>query len=294
MQIHQIVKDTIKQHKEKIEFIQWAIISGVSSLVYSEYIRRIKQKNGPVRAVLVPEIKRVKEFLNPDNEGFIEMLSDRMIEKMANHELIKKYSNAPELVLFNEENIEVMKTLFDLYITPNIVNRIPESITLKFGLNDPNQQLIRQDRNIQLFDGRFIDTRHFDFVIDQTVLQLLVLLPTMKRSVEVPEDNSRIFIGKDDILTIGHENAICPIHFNKDIITNDSVIELLSFVTNTNISIIGNRERGMQLESGDIAEYHIRTNVFNQVGIVRLEGIQLPKEDKYDTLIKEKITGRND
>lgn len=292
MQIHQIVKDTIKQHKEKIELIQWAIISGVSSLVYSEYIRRIKQKNSPVRAVLVPEIKRVQEFLNPDNEGFIEMLSDRMIDMIANHELIKKYSDAPELVLFNEDNIEVMKTLFDLYITPNIVTRIPESILLKFGLNDPNQQLIRQDRNIQLFDGRFIDNRQFDFVIDQTVLQLLVLLPTMKRSIEIPEDNSRIFMSKDEILTIGHENAICPIHFNKDIISNKSIIELLSFVTNTNIGIMDNKEVKMQLKNG-IAEYHIRTNVFNQVGVIKLEGIQLPKEDKYDTFLKEKAAGRN-
>lgn len=274
MQIHQIIKETIKDHKSKIELIQWAIISGISSLIYSEYISKIKQKNVPVRAILVPEIKRVQEFLNPDNEGFVEMLSDSMIDKISKHELIKNYSDAPELVLFNEENIEIMKTLFDLYIIPNIVKRIPETIALKFGLNDPNQQLIRQDRDIQLLGTNFIDTDKIKFIIDQTVLQLLVLMPTMKRNVVVPDDNSKFFMLDNEILTIGHENAICPIHFNKDIIENKSVIDLLKFVTNTNISKLCNTQCGVSLRGG-IAEYSISTSVFNQAGVISLDGIQL-------------------
>ena len=272
MQIHQIIKETIKEHKSKIELIQWAIISGISSLVYSEYISKIKQKNVPVRAILVPDIKRVREFLDPVNGGFIELLSDDMIDKIANHELIRKYSDAPELVLFNEENIEVMKTLFDLYITPNIINRIPETIALKFGLNDPKQQLIRQDRDIQLFMNGFIDTDKFNFIIDQTVLQLMVLLPTMKRNVVIPEDNSKFFMKKDEILTIGHDNAICPIHFNKEIIENKSVIDLLTFVTNTTICKLCNTQAGVSVRGG-IGEYSISTSVFNQAGVISLDGI---------------------
>jgi hypothetical protein len=176
MQIHQIMKDAITQHKKKIELTQWAIISGVSSLVYSEYIRRIKQKNTPVRTILVPDIKNVKWFLDPDNGGFVKMLSDHMIDRMVKNEMFMKYSNAPELVLFTEDKLEIMKTIFDMYIIPNVVKSIPETISLKFGLNNPNQQLIRQDRDIDLFDGRFISTEQFDFIIDQTVLQLLLLL----------------------------------------------------------------------------------------------------------------------
>ena len=45
MQINQLIKDVMKNHKQKIELIQWAIMNGVASLIYSEYIRRIQQKN---------------------------------------------------------------------------------------------------------------------------------------------------------------------------------------------------------------------------------------------------------
>lgn len=273
MQIHQIIRNAITQHKSKIELTQWAIISGVSSLIYSQYIRRIKQKTIPIKAILVPEIGTVHRILDPEN-GLIEYLSDHLIDKMANHDMIKKYSNAPELVLFNEENIEIMKTLFELYIVPNIVQKIPETIALKFRLNDPSQQLIRQDRDIDLFNQNSITQDQFKFIIDQIVLQLLLVIPTMKRNREIPEDNCKIFMTKNEILTIEHQNAICPIHINETIINNKDVMELLYFVTNTNIRKMENKTTGVE-KNGSIVEYLINTNIFNQVSLTTLEGIEL-------------------
>lgn len=277
MQIHQMIKNTISQHKKKVELIQWAIISGVSSLIYSEYIRRIKQKSSPIRAVLVPEIRSIQEILNPESH-FMKLLSDQLIDKMANHELINQYSNAPELILFNDDKIEILKTLFDLYIIPNIIRTIPETISRKFGLTDPKQQLIREDRDIDLFNRQVINEDQFQFVVDQCVLQLILLIPTMKKSIEIPEDNCKIFMTKKEILTIGNENAICPIHFNDSIINNKSVIELLSFVTATNISKMDNKTVGVQ-KNDDIVEYYISTNMFNQVGLVSLDGIEVSPEE---------------
>ena len=278
MQIHQILKNAMSQHKKKIELIQWDIISGVSSLVYSEYIRRIKQKSSPIRAILVPEIRVVQDLLNADGH-FINLLSENLIDNMMNHFMIKESSTAPELVLFQEENIEIMKTIFDLYIIPNIIKNIPETIELKFGLNKPTQQIIRQDRDIVLFERRPISDDQLRFVVDQSVLQLLVLLPTMKKTIEIPEDNCKIFMNKHEILTIGNSNAICPIHFNDSIISNRSVIELLSFVTDTNISRMENKTTGVS-KNGHTVEYYIRSNMFNQVGLTTFEGIELPTTEK--------------
>jgi hypothetical protein len=114
----------------------------------------------------------------------------------------------------------------------------------------------------------------------------------MKKSVEIPEDHAKIFMTKDEILTIGHENAICPIHFNEKIINNREVVQLLSFVTNTTIGKMNNETTAMQKGNG-IVEYHITTNVFNQVGLTTLQGIKLPPDDKYDTVLKEKASGIN-
>ena len=276
MQIHQIIKNAITQHKKKVELTQWAIISGVSSLVYSEYIRRIKQKSSPVRAILVPEIRAVQELLSSEGH-FMKILSEELIDRMAKHELIQEYIDAPELVLFKDDQTEIMKTLFDLYIIPNIVRRVPETISKKFGLDDPKQQLIRQDRTIDLFERRPIYEEQLQFVVDQTVLQLLLLMPSMKKSIEIPEDNAKIWMTKKEILTIGNENAICPIHFDERIINNQSVVQLLSFVTATNIGIMENKTVGVQ-KNGELVEYHISTNMFNQVGITTIEGIELNTE----------------
>ena len=62
MQIHQLVKNAIMEHKQKIELTQWAIISGISSLIYSEYIRRIKRKEVPVKMILFQQLKMFQNY----------------------------------------------------------------------------------------------------------------------------------------------------------------------------------------------------------------------------------------
>ena len=66
----QPIVDSFKDihHKKKVELIQWGIMSGISSLVYSEYLNNMKQKYSPVRMIMVPTINSVREYLNPEND----------------------------------------------------------------------------------------------------------------------------------------------------------------------------------------------------------------------------------
>ena len=58
MTIHKIVEDAMIEHKDKIEMYQWAIISGVAILVYSEYISKIHKKSIPGKIYMtVPTIR---------------------------------------------------------------------------------------------------------------------------------------------------------------------------------------------------------------------------------------------
>lgn len=288
MKLHEMIKETLNNHKSKIELIQWAIISGVSSLLYSEYIANIKQKQIPVRKILLPSIKTLNELLS-ENSQFIELLSDKLIDNIYNNELFKKYNDAPELVLFNEENIEILKTIFDLYIIPNIRRRIPEAIEKKFDLKNPQQQLFVESREIDLFNRKPINEDQINFIIEETVLQLLILLPTMKKDIELPETNNGILFAEDDIITIGNENAICPIHFNENIFKIESIMKLLSFVTNTTVT-----ENDWNLhpyvKNGNISEpinYIINTGLFNQVSITRFKGIEIQKSDNESSNLEE-------
>lgn len=279
MQIHQLIKDTIKNHKNKIELTQWAIISGVSSLVYSEYLMNMKRRSVPTNVLIVPSIKTVNELLNPDNQ-FMELLSEKLIDSIASNNTFYKFADAPELILFNKDNIEIMKTIFDLYIIPNISKRLPETIAKKFGLDNPDQnQFAIQSNELDLFGRNPISDEQFNFIVEETVLQLLTLLPTMKKDIELPEVNRDIYMTDEEILTIGNEKAICPIHFNKAIFNNKEVLKVISFVTDTTITEMDLNKTAMA-KNDEIVTYKIDTGIFNQVSITTLKGIQTGEESK--------------
>lgn len=280
MSIYETIKGVMQEHKKKIEYIQWAVISGISSLVYSEYISLIRQRTIPVKQVLVPSIKNVEHFLAKDGQ-FIEILSRDLIDQIAKDWVFKEYAEAPELVLFKPENIEILKTVFDLYMIPNICRSIPETITKKFGLNDPNQQLIREDRDVMLFRGQPLSDEYFEYIKDQIILQLLIYLPSIKKEVEIPNGNRDIQMVDSEILTINNEQAICPIHFSPRIFRNEKVMNLMKFVTGTMLREVDTSASTVAIK-GDDNEYItwiVDTNVFNQTSLTKLVGIELTTQE---------------
>lgn len=260
MQIHQMVKEFISKNKNKIELTQWTIINAIASLVYSEYIQRFKQKQSPVKKIMIPSIKYVIELLKHDGQ-FMKMLSYDLIESIRKDPLFCKFNNAPELVIFNDENVEILKTIFDLYMIPNIEKRIPETIMIKFGIGDDKQQIFIEDNTIDLFERKPINENQFKFIVEEAVLQLLFSLPTMEKNVIFPENNRNIEITNNEILVINNENAVCPIHFNYSIFNNTEVIDLLCFVTSTSFKVTNDG-------------YSINTNPFNEVAIITLKEIK--------------------
>lgn len=271
MSIHQIVKDNMKEHKEKIELFQWAAIMGVSSLLYSEYLRNMRQKHKPVHMVLVPPIKRVQEFLDP-NGSFMSTMSDDFINWMREDPLFKKFSHAPELVLFDEEHVEVLKTIFDLYVIPNMYRRIPETISMKFSLMNEEQQTFRESNELDLFDRQPLTSDQFSFIAHETVLQLMVLLPTMKKEIELPEENSKIHMTDDEILSIGNANAVCPIIVDPVVMGLEGVLDVLGFVTDTTFTKLDNSEICAQ-KHDSIVTWLIKSSPFNQIALTRLMNI---------------------
>lgn len=275
MAIHQLIKEVMTKHQKKIELFQWAVIGSISTLVYSEYISKMKQKQVPVKKIMIIPIKYVKEFL-AEGSPFMDYLSNNLIDMIINNKEFIKYKHAPEFEIFNEENIEVLKTVFDLYITPNISRRIPESIYIKFNLGDESQQLFVEDNTIDLFNREPITEQQYQYIADECVLQMLWLIPTMVKHVEPVENNQNILMTKDEVLIIDHQNALYPIYINEDIINNEDVIKLLEFVTSTKI---------IEAKYGDsacakgpdntIVKYEIESNPFNQIIISQYSHIQV-------------------
>ena len=231
MLIHDRVKDMMEEYKHEIERIQCAIIMGVSSLFYSEYISKFRQKEFPLLRVEVPSLKNLARFLDQNSE-FMQTLSYTLIDKLANHKLIKKYLDVPELFMFNDNNIEIMKIIYDIRITHNIRKCIMDLIVKKFRLDDPTQQVFQQNWEIDIFNGQINDDQ-INFVIDEIVLQLLMLIPSINKETRDVSPDLYNVLWFDEILSIDNNNAICPIYVNMDIINNESIIKLLSFVTDS-------------------------------------------------------------
>jgi hypothetical protein len=280
MELEEKITQAITEHKQKIELIQWAAMSSVASLVYSEYIRCIKNKYTPVFKVHLPAIKTVSDILST-NGSFMSSLSKNFVQQVIDHPLIRKYSIAPELVLLSENNCETMNVIFNKYMIPNISRRIPETISKKFDIDNPESTVMVEDSYIEMFKGIDIsDQLILDFVVEEFVLQLLCTMPTMKKSLEFPESNAEIYTDNDQIVSIGNENAICPIQLNSNVIQNEYINRLLTFATATEITSCNDPSvYKVRNDEKKIINYKISTSPFNQICLMTLDGIEVPEDE---------------
>ena len=257
MSIYEMVKSTISEYKQEVQDLQWAVMNAFASILYSEYIANIKQKTTPVQKVLVPEISLIRNLLDEDSE-LMKTVSEYLVDDLL---LCLGEKHFP---LLHSDRIECTKCVVDGYILPNVQRYIPETIEKKFGLNDPNQQVIQQDRDLELFAESSKNIYHFyteilySFIRDQTVLQLLTLSDSVKKEIVVPERNSDIDITKNEILVIDNDQAICPICVDYDTyIIYWTRFKTLKFVTSTHGFWAENR-------------LHVDTGISNRVKIVDL------------------------
>lgn len=269
MSIHAIMKETMETHKSKIELIQWAVMGSIASLVYSEYIRSFRQKTVPNPYIQVPSLKNVQYFLE-SNQPMMTSVSEFLFDDMSQQAFFYPYiSRIPELVLFQEKHLEILKTILDLYMIPNIQRRLPEVIAKKFQLDNPDAQTFRESNDLELFQYSCWNTiDHRKYLSDQTILQLLMLCISLPREVEVPEQNISNHLAEQEVLSINNMNAITPIHFTEDIIQNKTVIPTLSFVTNTQFSRI-DQGHTVACKGDRVCQYQFQTSPFNQVTITR-------------------------
>jgi hypothetical protein len=241
-----------------------AMVSAISSLIYSEYVRTFKQVLKPIPKIFVAETSYVGKLLAPQSE-FGNCLSDTMIDTMADDPLFRSYyEKLDDLSLFRPDKIEYLKTIFELYMLPRISASIPAVIRMKFGLDDPAGRQFIESGDIDLFNRTFPTKDHIQFAYDQAVLQLLLMVPGIPKSVVPSERNDDIVLPNADheVLSIANEQvAISVIHFNKKILDCEPIRNLLTFVTQTHFTAT---------EDGKV--FKVITSPYNQAILTTLSG----------------------
>lgn len=260
-------KQFISENKNKIELFHWAVTSGVSTLVYSEFIRRMHQKAFPERIIEIPSLRAVDELLSEDSE-LMQKINNELISRMLEDPLFQQFLDIEELRIFSKENLEMLDTAFSLVTVPRIKSVLINTITKKFKLDDDTQQLFIQSRSIDLFDRSPIPD-DIEYISHEVVLQLLVLAPTIKKNVEVPNDLKQIMINDEDILTIANPNAVAPIHIDTQIMKYTKIMDLLNFVSGTTFKKVDGGDIAAQ-KNDLIVRYVASTNPFNQATVVQL------------------------
>jgi hypothetical protein len=198
----------------------------------------------------------------------MEWLSNNLIDEIIKHEMFIRQQEAPEFVVMRE-SVDELKVIFDLYITPNIAKRIPETIALKFNLNDKNQKQIVEDSHIEWnpYNPKISGDLN-QFIVEQIVLQLLWIAPSIPREIVVPESNIAFEMKEDQVMVLGNANAITPIHFNRTIIDNKNIFPMLTFVTSTTFGLVTEASTEPGKRPRTIYSWLVETAPLNTVDLV--------------------------
>jgi hypothetical protein len=199
----------------------------------------------------VPEIHAVDEILDKESQ-LIKLICLDLINYIINHRLYSHIEKS-NLVIF--KHLDMLHIILKKYIALNIGPVISNTIRTKFGIGDPEQQLIFESNEIDLFNRTEITKRLLEYVFDETILYLVVNEPSISKCITSVHEVNLIFV--DEIVKINHVNAIAPIYINMDIINNESIRELLSFVTSTKFISVK-------------PAYEINTSMSNEISVISL------------------------
>lgn len=220
------IKEILDEHKEEYQMLSFAIVNSVATLIYTEFIRRMKRKTQPVPCVHIPRIAAVQEICSMNNP-LMKRLSNELFSTMKINPRISVFPST----LINVMNNESCSIILNGYILPIICNRLPDIIRKKFQL-DTDQQIFREDISIDMFERNFGTDQQVKYVADEAVLQCAMIL------VPPTEAEHRLVVDDNILISIDNHNAIAPIIIDQSIIGNQSIFETICFVTNIKMESI--------------------------------------------------------
>lgn len=228
----------LSEHKDPIGIFQMSLISSVATLIYSEYISRMKQKQLPTRKILVPNMKEVRDYTDLVTP-FMEKLADTIISTLKEEPLFDKIKDSYKIL-----DEDMFDSVLRLYILPNVSRVIPNTISKKFGLEDDSIQMIKVDRDIRIFypDKILIDDM-IKVVSNQLIGNLILANNGIRLKIHPVESNisSTFKFDKNSIIGITNSNSISPLIYTKGTFDlNPYFVKLFNFVSSSKFEFNNN------------------------------------------------------
>lgn len=235
------IKSLLRDKRNDIENFQLAVVTGIASLTYLEYLKNFKQRLKPTRKVFIPSIELVKDMCNRDS-NLMKYISDNTVKYFNDQFAVSPFddsqnNNYPELEIFRSHG-EELSVILEMHILTNVERTIPRVISSKFGINDDNNQTFFEDPEIKMFDQSDLknyefDKTYTDFILSQIKYYYMYITKSIHRDSILFEDNSNLSfeLQKNECITISNTNAVSTIYLDNKILLDDKMMELINFIT---------------------------------------------------------------
>jgi hypothetical protein len=235
-------------------------------------------RQGDAQGTLIyfPQLSKVETLLDMDHP-FVTKVRDNMLSGIINNKNFQKYRDQPEFVIFDDENIDMLQIVFDLYFVPNIGRAISNSIWKNLFQGKHAAAMVEKE-DVELFDKRDTpSSNEIRYISDEAALMLLDIIPSLKSTARLPKDSLRIGLLKDEIFVLGSANQLDPLYLDKTILRNTEVTQLLFHVTGSK-SKDYTHAKTPPMEGNEKSEFVISTYPTNCCRIIKFPEVKNPNE----------------
>ena len=223
--------EIIQKYRDDFMDLRFSLVSGVASLIYCDFISRMYSVEQPVMHINTPTLHNVSILCYP-NSPLIHMIQSVFINRINTDVTYQTYKNTiGGIDIFESKKLSGIRNRWmDRIIIPEM-GMIPTAIEARF-YNRKNQ-LFREDRELELFDGHGPTSAQISFIINQVVCNFICArCDTINEEHQIrPEIGVGCSISPERIITIIDDMGICPINISMETLSNEECLPLIEFVT---------------------------------------------------------------
>lgn len=226
------IEELINKYSDDFLNFEYSVVNGAASLIYCEFIRKMRNVTTPVPHIDTPKIYDVMRLCNIDSE-LMELIKNNIVDAIKDDQTYNEYKSSTVNKLDIIE-LDSLSEYRDHWINKMIIpqmGQISSIIDQKF-YGHPNQTF-RENREIELFNRANPTLSQVAYIANQAVCNYIcskenVLDESHKLTLDI---HDTMEITPKDIIMLIDEMGICPIYISLPTLINDQCWPIIQFVT---------------------------------------------------------------
>lgn len=227
------IEELIHKYSDDFLNFEYSVVNGVASLMYCEFIRKMRNVEIPVHHIDTPKIHDLRNLCSQNSE-LMKLLQDNIISAIKNDRTYNVYKDTTGNewgIIEHDELSDYLEHWIDKIIIPNM-GRVASVIDQRFYGHSPNQTF-RENREIEMFDKDTPLMSHVTYIANQAVCNYLCEkenVLSVDHELNLNTDNA-FEVTDNDIIMVIDEMGVCPVYISLSTILNVPAWNRVSFVT---------------------------------------------------------------